>query len=173
MIRTVSFTLNVVPHTATNQTGGKRLGKKVVGSVVDGKYVQSTKPTFFKDEQTRQIEKDYLTLLAFHRPKAPLVGPLRLEILICFPWHKSESKENLEAGEVWHDTKPDCGNWTKTFEDCMEKAGYFENDSRIVYSITMKRRGEKPRIMVRLCEIDPSEWNGAIALDPIGYKGLK
>ena len=88
------------------------------------------------------------SLFMMHRPEVPISGPLALSITLTWPWNAGDSKKVRAAGRIWHWTKPDNSNMTKTLEDAMGRCAYFNNDSQIADSRCRKYRGDKPGIYV-------------------------
>lgn len=85
------------------------------------------------------------------RPATPLTGPVALDLEFTWPWFERDTKRTREANyRIPHDTKPDLSNVTKTFEDCLARLGFFENDSRVVRLVQTKWRGWEPGVGVIL-----------------------
>jgi len=88
-------------------------------------------------------------LLLPHRPKVPLSGPLRLDLLFQFPWRKSEPKKNRTR--AWpKDTKPDFDNLCKQFCDVLQSMGFFWNDSQIADVRIRKVWTDSPGVQVMI-----------------------
>lgn len=130
--------LDMPPPKATSQTAGKRV------RVVKGK------PVFFKSQEAKAIEQEYLLKLKRWRPQEPLIGPLQLSVTFRFPFLKGDTKKERENGYIWHDTKPDLDNMSKMLIDCMAELGFFNNDSQICVSTLKKKRAENVGIYIEL-----------------------
>jgi len=85
-----------------------------------------------------------------YRPTAPLVGPLRLELMFYSAWRKADSKKVRAAGKAWHDTKPDWDNMCKQLCDVLQSAGFYANDSQLADISVKKLRTDSPGVFVRL-----------------------
>jgi len=85
------------------------------------------------------------------KPAAPLTGPLRLDVVVVWPYRKSERASIVKSGrEVWHTTKPDRSNVQKTLEDMLQECGYFENDSQLCDGSFSKLWGPVGRFVITL-----------------------
>ena len=114
-----------------------------------------------------QLAKDYFLLaLKQHRPTEPIMGPIAIEIDWVWPWRKSELKGRINSYDRYPcDKRPDCGNLSKSFIDCMTKTGYFGDDSQIYDERFRKWWGSKPGIEVRIIHGDELPV-GPIAVQP-------
>jgi Holliday junction resolvase RusA-like endonuclease len=96
-------------------------------------------------------KKDKMSLIAellLTSPKTPFKKPLMIKLLFSMPRPKSHFRTGKFKG-VLKDTapdyaskKPDIDNLTKIVLDCMEKSGYFKNDSQVVMLQAEKVYGE-------------------------------
>lgn len=77
----IAFHLSMVPPKATSQTAGKRMNSKEMGKPM---------PLFFKNQASVSAEHDILVLCAEHRPRLPLICPVRLQVDFVWSWRKSE-----------------------------------------------------------------------------------
>jgi Holliday junction resolvase RusA-like endonuclease len=113
-----SFFVPMVPPKATAQQKGVS--------------VKSGRPRFFKKKSVRASESEYYAALLPHRPARPHAGPLAVELLLVFPWRKSDGKA-VRSGfaAIPHAVRPDCDNLSKTILDCATKAGFFGDDAQI------------------------------------------
>jgi crossover junction endodeoxyribonuclease RusA len=118
-----------------------------------GVMVIAGKPRFFKRKHVKQAENDITALLMPHRPKTPLVGPVRLLVVWAYPWRKSEPKRNRERGYMPCDTRPDCSNIVKGLEDCMTRLGFWGDDSQVADLRFVKQWSDHPGIYVEIEEI--------------------
>ena len=130
----LQFTIDCIPPKATAQQ------KKV--AMIGGK------PRVYEPKNVKDAKNDMLSLLHPHRPEKPLNGPLRLSITWTYPWRSSESKRNRALGVMPCDTRPDCSNLVKAFEDTMTRAGFWVDDSQVYALYFAKFWGDKPGIKV-------------------------
>lgn len=120
MIDTQKFHIKGEFPTITAQQKGSRVVK------VKGKL---TVMHYTKPEVKKAAEKFCRQLLPF-KPKDMITGPCRVQITWVFPWRKSEKKSIIKKYQmIPKTTKPDVGNMTKLFLDCMTKVGYFTDDA--------------------------------------------
>lgn len=134
----IEFFLPVIPFKASHHH------KKIIKI---GKFVRlGDKPELQKARQT------YESLLMPLRPQEPLRGAIMLELAFCFPFLKSHSKK-FKLSTKRKTTKPDISNLTKTFEDCLVRMGFFEDDSQVAKLSVSKYFTDKVGIRVRISEI--------------------
>lgn len=135
----IEVTLHFVPPKTTSQQ--KRL--VMVGG----------KPRFFKNKQGQEAEGDYMSLLAPHVPKSPMVGPTSLKVIVTWPYLKSDLSTKAKANRtdsILHTSKPDLDNWLKQFTDCLVKLRFLETDAQIVCLSAWKTRGYSPGVYFKL-----------------------
>lgn len=101
-----------------------------------------------KSDALKSVEAKIEAHLAKHKPKRPLRGAVKSEIVICW---QADAK-NPQGYKV---TKPDNDNMEKVINDCMERLGFFEvGDQQIARNECTKCFDEHPGIFVRLEEIE-------------------
>lgn len=105
---------------------------------------------FYKTSKAKQEERDLLTLLTPYAPSQPMEGPLELSITLTYPWRSSTSKKVMALGRICKDTKPDCSNIVKNFEDCLSKLLFFRDDSQVASLTVRKFWGDNVGIEVTL-----------------------
>ncbi len=129
----IEFFLPVVPFKASHHH------KKIVRI---GKFSRlADKPELVQARST------YESLLTEYAPATPLDGPIRLELNFYFPYNKSHSKK-FKLTVQPKDTKPDCSNLAKTFEDCLCRMGFFHDDGQVSQLIVRKFYSDKAGIGV-------------------------
>lgn len=84
----------------------------------------------YQPAKVKQFSRNLAALLAPHRPKEPLDGPVCIEIVFGYPWPASASKRSREAGIAPKTTKPDLDNLEKAIMDVLQSSGFIVNDSR-------------------------------------------
>lgn len=102
------------------------------------------KPQFYEPDELKETRTMFMELLAPYVPEEPMDGPLRLTTKWLFPKIKGTTN-----GQYKH-TKPDTENLLKLPKDCMQKLGFFVNDSRVASEITEKFWADTVGIYVRL-----------------------
>lgn len=133
------FTIKCIPPKHTAQ-GGKRILKTKDGRLFIGKKA---------DSKAQQTENDLLMLLYPYRPEKPFSGPLKEEIRWIYPYRKSEPKKNRRK-EIWCDTRSDCDNLVKMFNDCLTRCGYWIDDAQVAILHFEKLYADEPRIEVNI-----------------------
>jgi len=131
----IDLYLRCTPPSTTAQKKGMRF--------VNGK------PQFFHNARMQREEVTWTSLLAPHRPQAPLTGPLELSLCFIYPHLKSTPKKRL-GDLVPKTTKPDCGNVAKHLEDHLTKLRFIEDDARIARLIVEKFHGPESHVGIRV-----------------------
>ena len=109
---------------------------------------KSGKPIFYEDDELKKTRQDFMIRLNKNKPERILEGSIRLVTKWCYP-----ISGNHKDGE-WKDTKPDTDNMIKLLKDCMEKTGFFKNDSQVASEITEKFWADVPGIYIYLEELN-------------------
>lgn len=144
----IAFHLPIVPPKATSQTAGKRM------MIVNSKKTGKPMPLFFKNQAAASAEHDILVLCAEHKPRLPLVCPVRLQVDFVWPWRKSESKKTIALGRIPHTARPDCSNIIKLLEDCLTKLEFWADDSQIADLHVTKAWGNDVGIYVAITPLE-------------------
>lgn len=106
--------------------------------------VRNGKPQSYEPEKLKETRAMFMELLAPYVPEEPMDGPLRLTTKWLFPKIKGTTN-----GQYKH-TKPDTDNLVKLLKDCMERTGFYVNDSRVASEIIEKFWADTVGIYVRL-----------------------
>ena len=106
--------------------------------------VKNGKPQSYEPEKLKETRAMFMELLAPYAPNEPMDGPLRLTTKWLFPKIKGTTN-----GQYKH-TKPDTDNLVKLLKDCMERTGFYVNDSRVASEIIEKFWADTVGIYVRL-----------------------
>lgn len=109
--------------------------------------VRNGKPQSYEPESLKEARELFMALLLPHKPQEPLDGPLRLTTKWLFPKIKG-----TVDGQYKH-TKPDTDNLVKLLKDCMERTGFYINDSRVASEIAEKFWADTVGIYVKLEEL--------------------
>ena len=134
--------LPCVPPKATHQ-GSAMIMKRKDGSSFVGKAHNSA---------GARAKRNLLNLLCWERPKQPFDCAVEVEVIIVFPWRKSESKKNRALGSMPMTTKPDLDNYAKLLLDAMCEANYLTRD-QLIYKLTMSKSwGDDVGITIRICD---------------------
>lgn len=92
----------------------------------------------------------------------PEKTPIRMTINAYYAIPKSASKKNkrlMETGEIRPTKKPDIDNVVKVYADALNNIAYHD-DTQIVSLICEKFYSDKPRVEVRLENIEGGNGNG-------------
>lgn len=137
----ISFFLAIKPFKTTHHA------KKIVRR---GRFVGlADKPELVKARET------YDALLMPFRPEKPLEGALSLRLMFHFPYLKSHSRKFREY--IQHKkTKPDCSNLAKTFEDCLCRMGFFNDDGQVAHLRVEKAYSSSPGVYVAIFSLSES-----------------
>lgn len=94
-----------------------------------------------------------------HRPRAPLAGPVRVDITFAFPRPKEHYRTGRHAGElkpgvpVLHTAKPDRDNAEKLILDQLTKLKFWLDDAQVCAGEVVKvypGPGEAPGAVIRI-----------------------
>jgi Holliday junction resolvase RusA-like endonuclease len=125
-----------------------------------GRYSPKGQPLFraqiYKDPKYRAWCEFALPYFLGATPESPMVGPLKLELVVVLPFLKSDQRKS-HVPRKWAHVKPDLDNVGKAVLDCAEEAGWFKNDSQVCRSVCEKVRaeqGEGPSISVRVSRLE-------------------
>jgi len=86
-----------------------------------------------------KAKKNLLNLLCSHSPPKPFRGATKVEVMLVFPWRKSEAKKRRRLGIIPMTTKPDLDNLSKMILDSMAEANWFEGGDQQVYDLTLRK----------------------------------
>ena len=106
--------------------------------------VKNGKPQSYEPEKLKETREMFMELLAPYAPNEPMDGPLRLTTKWLFP------KINGTTNGQYKHTKPDTDNLVKLLKDCMERTGFYVNDSRVASEVIEKFWADTIGIYVRL-----------------------
>lgn len=116
----------------------------------------------YKNPALKEWEAELKRLFAPHIPPEPMTGPLMIHITIVWPYLVSDinTKAKREALEqcpyIWHESKPDWDNASKTIGDMLgvkNGVGIISDDAIIVYGLVRKCRGKRAGILIRMSQI--------------------
>lgn len=107
-------------------------------------HVLHGKPQFYEPAKLKEVRAMFMDQLLPYKPPKPLDGPLRLTTKWLFPMIKG-----VESGQYKH-TKPDTDNLIKLLKDCMERTGFYVNDSRVASEVNEKFWSDITGIYVKL-----------------------
>ena len=131
------------PPKSTHQAS-LRIIKKKNGKSFIGKYDSS---------KAKTAKNLMMTLFSTHRPPKAFDGPIKLEVVWCYPWRKAEPKNNRVNGFLYCDTRPDCDNLCKMLQDTLTALNYYRDDSQVAVLVFTKMWGDEPRIEVTISSL--------------------
>lgn len=140
----IRFTLSVCPQVIQ---GGNRIGRSKAG-----------KAFIFSSKQKSGYQLLVQAEASRHRPRTPLTGPIRLDLIFVLPRPQSLMRKCDPDGMIPHTKRPDRDNLIKGTQDGLSAAGFWLDDSQIFAGDTAKCYAEKhgqPRIIVRIEEVAP------------------
>ena len=121
--------LPCVPPKATHQ-GSAMILRRRDGTPFVGKAAGSA---------GAKAKKNLLNLLCSHSPPKPFTGATKVEVVLVFPWRKSEAKKRRRLGIIPMTTKPDLDNLSKMILDSMAEANWFLGGDQQVYDLTLRK----------------------------------
>ncbi len=141
---------------------GNRIGQPVT-LTIEGVPVPKGRPVFGKGRvytpaRTRAFETGAAWLaLAAMRPRPPLRGPVRVELLFELPIPKSwpaKRRDEARRGLILPDVRPDIDNLQKAILDALRNI-VFLDDAQIVDLSSRKRFGTQPRTVATISPMTP------------------
>ena len=127
--QTMNFHLAILPPKATHQ-GSSMIMKRKDGSSFVGRPGNSP---------GAKAKKSLVQLLMAHAPEKPLEGPLRVSILVVWPWRKSEPKYRKALRAAPHFVKPDLDNYAKLLLDALADAAFFATGDQQVSHLNLSK----------------------------------
>ena len=125
----MNFHLAILPPKATHQ-GSAMILRRRDGTPFVGRAAGSA---------GAKAKKNLLNLLCSHSPPKPFTGATKVEVVLVFPWRKSEAKKRRRLGIIPMTTKPDLDNLSKMILDSMAEANWFEGGDQQVYDLTLRK----------------------------------
>ncbi|UNT92629.1 MULTISPECIES: RusA family crossover junction endodeoxyribonuclease [Allobaculum] len=101
----------------------------------------------YKTPQLKQWERKLKTALEPNKPKAPIMGPVLLQVTWGF---KAPTKKLLFTYKL---TRPDTDNMMKTLKDVMSELQFWEDDAQVVIETGKKLWVDEPGIVINLEEL--------------------
>ena len=130
----MEFYLEIQPPTVTAQEHKVR--------------VAGGRPHFYDTAKLKRARAQFETMLAAHRPAAPLEGPVSLTV----NWHFF-TKTHKDGS--WRTTRPDTDNLQKLLKDCMTRKGFWKDDAQVcVESISKRWVRTNPGIRIKVVSIE-------------------
>ena len=132
--RKMEFFLEIQPPTVTAQEHKVR--------------VAGGRPRFYDTRKLKNARAQFETLLAEHRPEAPIAGPVELSVDWRF------FTKTPKDGE-WRTTRPETDNLQKLLKDCMTRKGFWKDDAQVCAEIVTKRWvRQNPGIRIKVVDIN-------------------
>lgn len=103
-------------------------------------------PVVYDTDQMKTAKELLMLMLARHRPKTPIQGPI--ELYVGWRFHSKSHKDG-----TWKTTRPDADNSMKMLQDCMTKMQFWNDDSQIVRLMVEKYWSDYPGIHIRIREL--------------------
>lgn len=137
------FVINCIPPKHTAQASNRILKTK------DGRFFVGK----MSSSNAKQTQNELMWLLMPYRPKEPYKGPLKEVVRWIYPYRKSEPKKNI-GKEIWCDTRSDCDNLVKMFNDCLTRLGFWVDDGQVAILHFEKLYAEIPRIELEITKLE-------------------
>jgi Holliday junction resolvase RusA-like endonuclease len=98
----------------------------------------NNKPVFYKPEKLKKARRTIIKHLRPFKPKEPMQGPIRLDVIWRFP------KGKRHKHKEWRVTRPDTDNLEKMLKDCMTEVGFWNDDAQVVVEHVEKLWSDDP-----------------------------
>lgn len=107
----------------------------------------------------REAEASLFELARPFAPLTPIAGPVRLDVAFVTAYPKGPAWKRQAAidGRLYPDRRPDRGNLLKLAEDALEKAGFYEDDARVVSGLVEKVYGPEAGYRISLTRLVQAE----------------
>ncbi|MCP4710478.1 MAG: RusA family crossover junction endodeoxyribonuclease [Planctomycetes bacterium] len=106
----------------------------------------------FQPAKVKQAEDTILGLFLPYAPSEPFTGPLKIELILVYPWRKGESKKNRQSRRRWKDTRPDLDNSGKLIIDAIAPK-FFIDDAQICSLDFQKFWGDTSGIGLKIYQL--------------------
>ena len=116
-------------------------------------YVVKNNIYSYLPKNVKAAKKQLQGVLKKHAPDEPFDCPVYVKIIWCFPYKKSEKKENI-GKVIPKTTRPDTANLNKMLHDIMTECGYWQDDALIVRGTEEKCWYEKSGIYIKVLPVD-------------------
>ena len=90
-------------------------------------------------ERGSEGEEEPVEPVVLHSPLKPFRGATKVEVVLVFPWRKSEAKKRRRLGIIPMTTKPDLDNLSKMILDSMAEANWFLGGDQQGYDLTLRK----------------------------------
>lgn len=112
------------------------------------KGVNFSEHRIYTKPEVLEVKQKYTSLLAPHRPEQSMRGPVRLEVVWCFP-----PQERAPAG-TYKASKPDTDNMIKLLKDCMTELGFWLDDAQVAVEYLSKGYDNPSGIFIEVMELE-------------------
>lgn len=127
-----SFKIAVDPPTTTHQANA-RIMKRANGSSFIGKPHNS---------KGARLRRGLVNVFKRYAPAAPYDFHVEIEIVIVFPWNKSDSKKKRLEAIATQAGISDVDNHAKLYLDALTDAKFWKDDNLVTDLIIRKRKGD-------------------------------
>lgn len=119
--------------------------------------VRAGRPVTYPDKRAKATKAALVALLLPHAPANPIAVPVRLDVLLTYPYRTTDRKAKKTGQEVVKSTRPDLDNSLKLLQDVMTHCGYWKDDSLIADLHVRKVYGRNPGLKMTIDTIETTE----------------
>ena len=119
--------------------------------------VRAGRPVTYPDKRAKATKAALVALLLPHAPANPIAVPVRLDILLTYPYRTTDRQARKAGAEVIKSTRPDLDNSMKLLQDTMTACGYWTDDSLIADLHVRKVYGREPGLCMTIDTIEITE----------------
>lgn len=114
-------------------------------------FVRNGRAMQTDSKNAKASKQTILQLLQLYAPERPMEGPLKLSVVVFYPYPASTPKKVSSEGRP-HTKKPDVDGIATGLMDCMQTLRFFENDSQI-YCLHVEKHltPDNQGILIELC----------------------
>lgn len=142
---TYSFFCPCIPPKATAQQKGVN--------------TSSGRPVYFTKKKVQHAHDLFTSLFVNLCPPVPFNGPIRVEVVMTFPWKKDETKHNRAKGWIPMPVRPDWDNLAKVPFDVLSDLSFWCDDGQVFDGRVIKGWGCEPGVRVTIEEVESNAFS--------------
>ena len=116
--------------------------------------VRAGRPVTYPDKRAKATKAALVALLLPHAPAVPISVPVRLDVLLTYPYRTTDRRAKKTGQEVVKSTRPDLDNSMKLLQDVMTHCGYWVDDALVADLHVRKVYGQEPGLQMTIDTID-------------------
>ncbi len=121
-------------------------------------------------EETRAAERAFALQSTKYRPRRPLDGPLRVDVIFVVP---APARLDADRSRIWPHVKPDEDNYRKLVLDALNGI-FWHDDGQVCAGEGFKVYGHPPRTFVRIRPLTQEDYERVMEMlgEPVAQTSL-